>query len=192
MIYGIVGGLRNSGMRGNGKTATMTYFLIRHHLRGWKVYANYKLGFESEYMGVSEIKDAVLKKNLQNVVIGFDEIQLFLNSLGEKKKIINEFVHQLIAQTRKRSVDVYYTTQRYADVHARLRAQTDVVLCPLKFHEEDDSECFVDRCKRKHYIEIFRYIDEKTGLRESIGKQFYAEKVGLYYDQNEIIESGTG
>lgn len=196
MIYAIVGGLSEAeiGIRGNGKTATMTYFLFKAYLNKFQVLTNYHLNFSDPkgrkrtlkpplYLNAEEIKDKVLNDDLENITIGIDEIQLFLNSLGEKKEIVKSFTNELMAQTRKRKVDAYWTTQIYYDVQKRARAQTDMILQPVKRHLNKDI-CVKDTCDKKHIIEIWSIYPKKMLLQK-----IRAEVIGTFYDQNEIIKT---
>lgn len=187
MIYGIVGGVNefDIALRGNGKTCTMTYYLMKEHFYSKRiVYSNYQTTF-SAFLTPEEIKNKILTENLENIAVGIDEMQLFLNSLGEKKKVIEELIHLLLAQTRKRNVNVYWTTQRYRDVHIRLRTQTDLIIIPEKVHV-DGVLCARDNCEKSHLIYV--YSVELPYPDRTLLEIFPPETIGKYYNQFEIIK----
>ena len=179
-VVGIFEKISESGIRGNGKSLTMSYYLYKDFLEGRRIYANYKLNFPSTKLNINDLTKLILKEELQNISIGFDEIQVVLNSIGTKKEVLGP-IDRLISQTRKRNVDVYYTTQRFRNVHIRLRQQTDIVLQPYKVHV-DNSICYVDRCKKKHKIIVKSVYPFETNYLE-----LNCQKIGELYDSNEII-----
>lgn len=194
MIYGFVGtydDLYNKGLRGNGKTLTVTNYLYEDYLEGRLIYTNYYTSF-SNVMDTQKIVELIFNSDInkfQNVSIGIDEIQLILNSIGTKGKAL-KFIMNLIAQSRKRNVDIYYTTQRFLDIHKRLRTQTDMIFEPFKkhYHYEDnnlilDETCIKDNCNKPHIICVY----PKRPELFKIIKYIYADKVGNLYDSNQII-----
>lgn len=183
MIFAIVGGISETeiGIRGNGKTAAMTYYLYKASLGGHTVLTNYHTTF-SEYLTTEEIKDRVLGSDLKDVSLGFDELQTFLNSLGEKKDVVKSFVNEMIAQTRKRNVDVYWASQNYYEIHNRLRRQTDMIIKPVKRHVNGEL-CIRDNCTKPHRIWIWSVTPTQKLLQV-----IRAEAVGTLYNQNEIIK----
>lgn len=143
MIIGIIGGM------GTGKTLTMTYYLYKDYLNKRKIFANYMLNFKFEKLNKTFFQNyAESKFNLIKSSIGLDELHVFLDSrsaMAKKNKMMTKF----ITQSRKRDVDLYYTTQdisfetfhRSGQVDLRLRKLTDMlILCNYK------------KIKNKHYV----------------------------------------
>ena len=133
MIYAIVGTYDDThygSIRGNGKTNTMVYFGYQAHKEGRDVYANIKTNFSKTFT-LNEIIDMFKNKSLSDAVIMLDEAQVYLSNTGEKATVIRELINLFIAQTRKRGVDIYLTTQRYSNLHKQLRVQVDEILCLL-------------------------------------------------------------
>lgn len=187
MIYGFIGTMDdfscNGSIRGNGKSLTMTYYLYQDFKEGRQVYTNYKTTF-SEQVTVKEIVDMVLEGEIQEASIGIDEIQIILNSIGTKAKVVN-FVDKMVSQTRKINTDIYYTTQRYTNIHKRLRVQTDRLIRPFKMCERNNKwkKCIKDRCKNRHII----IVKSEIPYQEKPIIALDALKVGKLYNSNEII-----
>jgi hypothetical protein len=178
MIYAFIG--NDYLKRGNGKTLAMTYYLYQAHKEGIRVITNYQTSF-SEMLPIMEITKRIMEDDLRNIAIGITEVQIVLNSLGTKGDIV-KFVARMVSQTRKREVDIFYDTQRYMDVHIRLREQTDYVYKPFKAHFTGEV-CNIDRCKKPHLI----YLMCEQPLILKPVKVLRASAVGKLYDSNEII-----
>ena len=110
------------------------------------------------------------------------EMQLYLNSLGVNTKRLHKFIGEVVAQSRKRDVDIFYDSQRYTDIHPRLRVQTDRAFLPRKFHL-DGSSCALDRCKKEHIIKLYQHDPfERYPILT-----LRADVAGQLYDSNEIV-----
>jgi len=188
MIYGFFGSIPgsphnrgNHALRGNGKTMCLTFTGYLDYLNGRRVISNYKTTF-SEYIPIQEIADMVMSENIKDTTILLSEIQVYINSLGADSEVLKTFIGSVIGQSRKRNVDVHYDTQRYGDIHPRLRVQTDRAYLPRKFHF-DGSACSVDRCEKVHIIYLYMHdpyqYEPITHIR--------ADVVGQLYDSNEIV-----
>lgn len=184
MIVGICGTYDDTfsgGIRGNGKTCTMTAYLHSDkNVDNRRVYTNYHTTF-SEVMETKEIMNLMLEGELFNSTIGIDEIQRFLTSLGTKAKII-KFFDDVISQIRKYDIDFYYTSQRFLNVNNRLRTQTEIWILPEKRHL-DGSLCCVDRCSKEHII----YVYSKMPFRKDPITKLNPAIVGKYYNTREQI-----
>lgn len=193
MLYGIVGTLSDvTGgrlIRGNGKTATLTY-ILKNMYNNSKVYTNYKTTFSTMFDTIEiakildEIKDENIKQNepTKSYGIGIDEIQIFTNSYDRiSKKDLSFTILKLIQQSRHKSIDILYTAQRYMDVHRRVRVQTDNYFIPTKYHL-DGRICNIDHCFKDHIIIV-------KNLYDTI-KPFYfnIKDISSDYDTEEIIE----
>lgn len=217
MIIGIVGTMddfSNVPIRGNGKTATLTYIGYTDFLKGREIFSNFEVDFltynheaKKEFlkketweqeellsrihiMSVQEITDTILNSDIgkfpNGATVLITEIQTVLNSLGEKSSVI-KFVDKMVSQTRKRRVDIYYDTQRYGNVHKRLRVQTDEIFIPTKIHKEEYikygkiNECYIDSCDKDHLIIISQFMYGNNCIIID------ATKVGEMYNTDEII-----
>ena len=189
MIYGFFGSIPGcphqrgkQALRGNGKTMSMNtiaYYIGKSENK--KVITNYKTPF-SEMWPTEDIGNLIIELEIERAVIAITEMQLYLNSLGVNTKRLHKFIGEVVAQSRKREVDILYDSQRYTDIHPRLRVQTDRAFLPRKFHL-DDTPCSLDRCKKEHIIKLFQHDpferDPVLILR--------ATAAGQLYDSNEIV-----
>jgi hypothetical protein len=183
VIYGIVGTVDDfstgGSIRGNGKTNTMTYYGYQEYKQGKTVYSNYKTTF-SQIVNLNDLMIIFKDKNLSNTTILLDEIQVYLPNQGVKKGIITDLIGKFVSQTRKREIDIFYTTQRFLNLNNQLRIHTDEIFLPVKTHR-DGKQCSSDKCKKEHFIHVFsQYSDDAIAVLN-------AQKVGQLYNSNEII-----
>ena len=188
MIYGFFGSIpgcphqRGShALRGNGKTLCLTFVGYLDYLSGRDVISNYKTSF-SEFVSTERIAEMVIYEDIRDTTILLSELQLYMNSLGVNTKELRSFVGSVIGQSRKRNTDIHYDTQRYTDVHPRIRVQTDRAFLPRKFHA-DGKPCQLDRCDSAHFI----YLYQHDPYMEHPIVKLRADKFGVLYDTNEIV-----
>ena len=188
MIYGFFGSIPgcphqrgHHALRGNGKTLCLTFVGYLDHLSGRDVISNYKTSF-SELISTERIAEMVIYEDIRDTTILLSELQLYMNSLGVNTKELRNFVGSVIGQSRKRNTDIHYDTQRYTDVHPRIRVQTDRAFLPRKFHA-DGNPCQLDRCDKKHFI----YLYQHDPYMEHPIVKLRADKFGVLYDTNEIL-----
>ncbi len=188
MIYGFFGSIpgcphqRGShALRGNGKTLCLTFVGYLDHLSGRDVISNYKTSF-SELISTERIAEMVIHEDIRDTTILLSELQLYMNSLGVNTKELRSFVGSVVGQSRKRNTDIHYDTQRYTDVHPRIRVQTDRAFLPRKFHA-DGQPCQLDRCDKKHFI----YLYQHDPYMEHPIVKLQADNFGGLYDTNEIV-----
>ena len=163
MIYGFFGSIPGcphqrgkQALRGNGKTLSMTVLGYQTYLSEDKAaISNYQTEF-SRLVPTEEIGEIIIAEDIRDSVIMITEMQLYLNSLGVNTKRLHKFIGEVVAQSRKRDVDIFYDSQRYTDIHPRLRVQTDRAFLPRKFHL-NGSACSLDRCKKPHIIKLFQH-----------------------------------
>jgi hypothetical protein len=110
-----------------------------------------------------------------------DEAHIFIDSrraMSARNKVFSQF----LTQSRKRSVDLYYTTQDISiytffgsgQVDLRLRKLTDyIVICSSV-------------AKGKNHYVINEWYDQST--RKIGTKMFYANPFYPKYDTNEIVD----
>lgn len=188
MIYGFFGSIPgcphqrgHHALRGNGKTLCLTFVGYLDHLSGRDVISNYKTSF-SELISTERIAEMVIYEDIRDTTILLSELQLYMNSLGVNTKQLRNFVGSVIGQSRKRNTDIHYDTQRYTDVHPRIRVQTDRAFLPRKFHA-DGNPCQLDRCDKKHFI----YLYQHDPYMEHPIVKLQADQFGGLYDTNEIV-----
>lgn len=118
VLLGIVGEL------GSGKTLALTYLAWRNYSKGMKIYSNYKLNFP--YTPIQTPDDII---NMKDGFASLDELWLYADSrLSASKK--NKFVTMVLAKSRKRSINIGFTTQSFGQVDKRIRTVTDFVCLP--------------------------------------------------------------
>ncbi|MDD3891460.1 MAG: hypothetical protein PHE03_04080 [Bacteroidales bacterium] len=143
--------------------------------------SNYQTEF-SRTVPTEEIGELIIAEDIRDSVIMITEMQLYLNSLGVNTKRLHKFIGEVVAQSRKRDVDIFYDSQRYTDIHPRLRVQTDRAFLPRKFHL-NGSACSLDRCKKVHIIKLFQH----DPFERNPILTLRADVAGQLYDSNEIV-----
>lgn len=190
MIYGFFGSIPgcphnrgNHALRGNGKTLCLTFTGFLDHEEGRNVISNYRTTF-SEMVPTDKIAEMIIDENLRDTTILISELQLYINSLGVNSTVLKRFIGSVVGQSRKRNVDIHYDTQRYMDIHPRMRVQTDRTFLPRKFHI-DGNPCSIDRCEKEHVVFLYQH---DPFLYEPVIKLNAAE-VGKLYNSEEIVAS---
>ena len=186
MITAIVGYYRETWFAnpmGNGKTMTMTYYLAGDKDDGRHVITNYYTSF-SEQMTVKEMVDYIMETDMKNISLGIDEMQLIFNSLGTKAAKA-KLITTMITQTRKRKVDIYFTTQRWKLINKTLRDLTAYVLLPYKIHGDTGEKCDLDSCEHPNHEIVVMSVDPLIPWPRTIIR---ADRVGKFYNSDEIIK----
>ena len=186
---------------GTGKTLSMTGYGFLDSIEGSEIWSNYDTTFSDKVMGfqamINKIKEErkpcdIRKLNIQiadnsledeqpNLILLVTEMQEILNSCGSSTNqilFIDSFAHQL----RKYEVDLYYDTQRFMNIHKRLRTHTDKILLPVKRHL-NLKPCLSSRCKLPHVIDIYSL---KPDIKYPI-KRFNAMKTGVLYNSHQVV-----
>ena len=118
MIIGIVGDI------GSGKTLILTAFLYYDFLvDNKKIYANYGLKFKHITLDFSIIEKLFDENLNKEIDFAIDEMHIFMDSRTSAKKK-NRILSYWILQTRKRNIDLFYSTQFFGQVDKRLRDAT--------------------------------------------------------------------
>lgn len=184
MITAFVGTMNDESetpIRGNGKTLSMTGLSYLDFLSGRKVWSNYQTTFADEVIGMQAMIEKIGTEPNPDLVLAVSEMQQVLNSIGSSFDQIL-FIDMFASQLRKLDVDLYYDTQRFNNIHKRLRIHTDIILIPYKTHM-DNSPCNFDRCMKPHKIFLYSLKPRKPDYRCI----FDASKVGKLYNSKEII-----
>lgn len=184
MIVAFVGTMNdesNTPISGNGKTCSETGYAYLDYLKGKEVWSNYYTTFSSKVMGMQAMIEEIGDEAHPDLILVVSEMQQVLNSIGSTYDQIL-FIDAFASQLRKLDVDLYWDTQRFNNIHKRLRIHTDVILIPHKYHF-DNSPCNFNRCKLPHKI----YVYSQKPFISKVRKIFDATKVGQLYDTNEII-----
>ncbi len=116
------------GRRGSGKTACMVRDAYISYLNGRKIFSNIKLNFPFDPI-TSESIENFKESDFKNCVLVIDEIQVLFNSRTWKNKRNMNF-SIFVQQTRKRGVDIYFTTQSLRTVDVNIRENMDIHVFP--------------------------------------------------------------
>lgn len=175
MIIGIEGGL------GSGKTLLMTRYLYKDWRAGHKIYTNYKLkGIDHEIIDLTQVLD--MHKNafdLTNCSLGIDEITVFADCRKSGSKL-NRVISYFILQSRKRNVDIYFTTQNLGMIDLRLVNYMDVQIICEKVRDKEG--------KSIDGVAKYRIFDLRDANSITI-ERFVLDisKYYQFYDTNEVI-----
>ena len=118
-----------TGTVGTGKTLSMVWKAYGYYKRGYKIFSNIDLNFPHVKVETLEDLENVRGTAEQPAIAIFDELWRWLDS-RQYKKAKNDFVSRTIFYSRKRYVDVYYTTQRFHQIEKRIRDLTDAEIKP--------------------------------------------------------------
>lgn len=173
--------------RGGGKTTSMVYYLDADYEEGRYIFTNFWCSF-AKVLPAQKIVDEILahpeKYKKDGVSVGLTEFQTVLGSLGSGAKQVL-FLNYWVTQTRKLNVDLYYDLQRFRDANNRVRAMTDNVLKPRKYHA-DGKPCRMDRCTEHHYVKIFS--EKPYRVNPLTGNEVIDTWLtGKMYNTNELI-----
>ena len=170
-------------IKGNGKTLTAVYLMYLDAKRGYKCYSNIETNF-TDSMSTAQVYELFKDSNATGISILLDEIQKDMNSIAgfTSAKTIVEFCNIASAQTRKRDINLYWTTQRASDIPLRLRVQTDILLQPVRIHA-DQSRCTNASCERRHYINVY----SREPMRLNPIVTLDCQAVGKLYDTCQVL-----
>ena len=221
MLYGIVPKMWDydlmGGIRGNGKTASMTLLMKQLYFDQGIGIGELRLLADLEEKGatVEDIKEAIqpwckevytnywtsfsyvfemedigdlFSSRVRNAVIGIDELSIFANSYDHMRgDKPGTFLLTFIKQSRKKECDFLFTDQRFKEIHKRIRIQTDDLILPTKYHY-DGEICELDRCKKDHYFTIESTNYEMSGgISGFPALAFQQSDVIDLYDTNEVV-----
>ena len=169
------------GLKASGKTLLLTWLLFREYLLGKMIYVNYKVFFPHKIIDVQKM--VTLNIELQNAVIGIDELHMVCDSRrsGKKQNILMSY---FILQSRHRSVNFYYTTQFDGQVDKRIRDNTDINMVCENLYIDSDDDGFND---------LFRIIIQDRRFRPIKFKQkiLYGKPIFKLYSSDYIVDIFT-
>lgn len=169
------------GIKGSGKTLLMTWLLYKEFLKGKRVYTNYEVFFPHEIIDIQKM--VTLNIDLQNAVIGIDELHMICDSRrsGKKQNILMTY---FVLQSRHRSVNFYYSTQHDGQVDKRIRDNTDVNMICENLYIDSDNDGLND---------MFRIIIQDRRFRPIRFNQklFYGKPVFKMYNSDYLVDIFT-
>jgi len=174
MINAIVGGL------GSGKTLLMIFLLYLEKRSGKLVMTNMSsVSYQDKPLHFEELLQDVQDNHaLNNIALGLDEVHIFLDSrsaMSKSSKVASYF----ILQTRKRNVNLYFTSQHIGQVDIRLRNMIDRLYICENVKDEDGEKS-----------DLFRYqvIDYSETRPRQYEFMLDGRKIYDLYDTAEIID----
>lgn len=174
-IIGMEGGL------GSGKTILMTRYLYKDFKKGRKIYTNYGVKFKHEKVDMSNILEMHENKfNLRDCSLGIDEITVFADCRRSGSKL-NRVISYFILQSRKRNVDIYFTTQNLNMIDFRLMDYMDFQILCKKVKDKATGK------EKEGYAEYNIY--DIRDINDIKVRKFVLNLKKYYglYDTNEVI-----
>ena len=177
MLIGIEGGL------GSGKSAIMVKYLnVDKHKYNKHIMCNIGLeGMEYEPIDVYKLLEYEEgNTSLYDITLGIDELTVFADCRTSMSKR-NRVLSYLVLQSRKRNVDVYYTTQDLQMIDFRIVDHTPITVHAEKLFNKKNEE--ID-----HYRK-YTIIDRTNPKRPKL-TTFIMDLRPLYdlYDTDEIVQ----
>lgn len=177
MIIGLI------GKRGCGKTLTMVKEAVDYVKKGRTIYTNFYINKElftkKQQTRIKLLSDEFFQNysdmKLYNCGVFLDEIYVYIDSrasMSKRNKIMSYFFNQ----TRKRDVDLYYTTQFLHQVDLRLRSNTEMFVFPKTISLKEKSEIWI----------VNKYV--LIAGKRMFAEQFLGNKYFNYYKTDEIID----
>jgi len=173
------------GDLGSGKTLSLTFLAWHYYLKWQKsrpIYANYHLNlfYQSKDGKVKKIPYQYISDpdDLDKVRNGFfagDELWIWLDSRASASKR-NRFTSMILLKSRKRDMDIVYTTQTFGQVDRRVRNVTDFIAFPVL--SKDQTWC-----------QLFIFTNHTYRFMKKM--KFYAPAFFPMYDTTEEIDTET-
>lgn len=189
MIVAFVGTIfeeSKTPISGNGKTGSMVAVALLDHLNKNKtIWSNFHTDFSEKICGMQEMINCINAGDYpeKNLIICISEMGQILNSIGSKNSQVL-FIETFASQLRKYHIDLYWDAQRFRSIHLRLRAFTDIIFIPAKYHF-DGTECNYNLCKKEHMVSLYSYKPHLESNKPR--KTFNMVNVGKHYNTDEII-----
>ena len=160
------------GPKGSGKTLLLTLFALLSK-RG--VYANYTI--KRDNFKVLEPIDFIDLPN--NVDIMMDEGYTWLES-RTSGFYLNRFLSYIMWQSRKRTIDIYITAQRFMSLDVRFRDEVDVLIkCEGRYNLNRDPFNY-------HFLWVAEDKENQFELSYKDAKKYFHS-----FDTYEIVEPYT-
>ena len=182
MVFIIIG---IEGFMGDGKTIFMVRSLLKDYKKGRKIFANFKLNnVEYTQLDINDFLNKDDADKFHNCTIGIDEITLFMDCRRSSRKE-NIAISTLLRQSRKRSLDIYYTAQNLDETDLRLVRYTSIFIIAQRLYAKHNDGKIREMENYRNYtiIDVRKRKDNVTRINLDISK-YYDE-----YDTDEIIES---
>lgn len=179
MLIGIEGNV------GSGKTVLLVKYLKQDNNNNRDIFTNLNLtGIPFKEFNIDDFLNNRNNDQLFNATIGIDEITMYMDCrCGSSKQ--NLLMGYLVLQSRKRGIDIYYTTQDLDLVdYKRLVKYTNIVVyCQEIYVKNPDGKIeSLEDWRNYTIVDLRKNRDNITQFNMNI-KPYYN-----YYDTNQIIE----
>lgn len=114
------------GKMGSGKTMLLTRFGLNDFAHGKEIYSNYHLK-NIKYTPIATLNDL---DKIRDGTLLLDEMQLWVHARSSMAKL-NQEILKIIMMSRKRALDIYYTSQLTRTIDVLLREVTDYYVYPM-------------------------------------------------------------
>lgn len=176
------------GFLGDGKTIGMVRYLKNDYFKGRKVYANFVLEkIPYTYFNIDEFLSNENNDKLTNATIGIDEITTIMDCRlsGSKSNIAFGY---LVLQSRKRNVDIYYTTQDLDLVdYKRLIKYTQIFIIAQRVYEKIELEDYTFIEKEVKNWRNYTIVDERQRKENIVSFNLDISPYYNDYNTDEII-----
>lgn len=119
------------GTLGSGKTIALTWWAAQQYNKGRKIFSNYKLGFPHYKVTHPDQLD-----QMREGAAALDELWLWMDSRCSGDEL-NKMRTYVLGKSRKRKLDIGYTTQNLMQIDKRVRNVTDWVYAPYLPHNPE-------------------------------------------------------
>ena len=177
MIVGIVGDM------GSGKTLLMTALLLNDSKEKKGIFTNYNVKFPRKLLDIHEVENLFTIDLKSKISFGIDEMHIFMDSRSASK---NRVISYWILQTRKRGIDLYYTTQYFHQIDRRLRNATLYKIECNNYGDEKSPNLMFSVFKRVEMNDDEIWTPIKDFIIADIHKYF------KFYDTTELINPFEG
>lgn len=160
--------------------------MYQKHNKGFHIFTNFGIKFgkkqDVQYLD-KEFFNNYSQSGLEllNSVVAIDECHVFFDSRNSQLKR-NKIFSKFITQSRKRSVDLIYTTQDKSPEYFLLSGQVE-----LRLRKLTDYIIFCECEKTPYGLVVINHICDKNGVLLS-NDIFMGNKYFSLYDTNEIID----
>ncbi|MEM1544341.1 MAG: zonular occludens toxin domain-containing protein [Candidatus Methanomethylicia archaeon] len=173
------------GELGTGKTLSLTFLAWHYYLKWQKsrpIYANYHLNLyyldkdrKINYIPYKYISSPEELDQIRNGFFAGDELWIWLDSRATATKK-NRFTSMILLKSRKRDMDVVYTTQSFGQVDKRVRTVTDFIAFPIL-------------SRNNNYCQLFIFTNHTFRFMKKL--KFYAPAFFNMYNTAEEIDTET-
>ncbi len=151
------------------ETLCLTYLAWKNYMKGMKLFSNYKLK-GMPHLRIRDTEDII---NMREGFAALDELWTWVDARQSGKKK-NKFITLVLAKSRKRGLDIAYTTQRFYNIDIRVRQVTDLIVIP-------------QMSSSGNFCTVRVYENPMTAEPVKVMK-FYARAIYPLYDTNEEVD----